>query len=143
MPVDTPDGERQIAITRQSTPVADVHESAAENGEALFVKVERTVQANTSLVVNDIQQGLPLPVVGELFGFASVDPHVSDSFCRVSVDLDGDGTVDAEPVVTPRIGVLTFSPALLAPPSVVIDLTLVNNGAQATDIAVQIIFRVV
>jgi len=141
MPQDSEDYERPISFASQQTGVASAREVAAQTGNSSFVKVEQTVPANDNVLVPNVEQQIPLPVVLELVAMTSVDPFKENTQVRFKIDGDGDGTVDSEPVLTPRIGDLPFDPGALAPPTAAIDIDLINDSSEPTTIAAQAVFR--
>jgi len=141
MPQDSEDYERPISFVSQQTGVASAREVAAQTGNSSFIKVEQTVPANDNVLVPNVEQQIPLPVVLELVAMTSVDPFKENTQVRFKIDGDGDGTVDSEPVLTPRIGDLPFDPGALAPPTTVIDIDLINDSSEPTTIAAQAVFR--
>jgi len=141
MPQDSEDYERPISFASQQTGVASAREVAAQTGNSSFIKVEQTVPANDNVLVPNVEQQIPLPVVLELVAMTSVDPFKENTQVRFKIDGDGDGTVDSEPVLTPRIGDLPFDPGALAPPTAAIDIDLINDSSEPTTIAAQAVFR--
>jgi len=141
MPRDAPDYEQPTTFASQQRPMFNGRESAANVGDIDFVRVEATVPANSTVTKTDVQQQVDLPAVQEATVMYSIAPHVENTHVRTKIDENGDGTFDSTPIVTPRTGFAQFAPGLTAPPTVVVDIDLVNNGSTSTTIGSQAVFR--
>lgn len=141
MSQEAPDFEQPISFVSQQTGVASASERAAERAQAGFVKVEQTVPPGSTVTVPNVTQAVPTPAVQEVLAMTSVAPHVPETQVRLKVDTDGNGTTDAVPVITPRISAIEFTPGVLATNQTQLDIDLINDGSQATDISAQAIFR--
>jgi len=141
MPRDEEDFTQAISFTSQQTGVASARETAAVRGNSTLAEVETTVPADSEVTVNNAQAQLQLPAVLEAVNMYSIEPHQSATYVEFLIDVNGDGTAESTPLITPRIATESFDPGALTPPTAVIDIRLVNNGGKATTMGAQALFR--
>jgi hypothetical protein len=141
MPQDAEDFEQPITFASQQTAAANAREVASQQGAATLAEVETQVPANSEVLVPDAQAQLQLPAILESVSMYSIEPHADATYVEFQIDVDGDGTIDTTPLITPRIATESFDPGALAPPTATIDIRLVNNSGSATTLGAQALFR--
>jgi hypothetical protein len=104
-------------------------------------RVEQQVPAQSTVTLSNVQQQLALPAIQQQVTMDSFNPFVQDTRVRLKVDLNGDGVNDVVTQFSPRQGSVSTDPGVLAPPSAVIELDLINDSTTDTNIGFQALFR--